>query len=504
MNPLKGRDHAGVSDSAAADRLQADLRHTAPGVRIFVDFDHTLFLWNSTEAYLDEVRPSGVFAPVLKLISGLVPWRAFGRNGYFVWRDFVRLLFVMVFAPWTRGSFGKRAPDLFAAHLNARLDAMLQGIDPSRIVIVSFGLASVIRPLLAGSRYAQATLVAPGLFGQPGARARGKVEMLRKAGVEIDPSADIVITDSAKDDADLLAAAQKSHVVEWPEAVTRPAHADAYFPFFYTARIKRSPGFLVKQVFLEELPIILLMFAVLDIALAIPVLILITMLFIAYMLVYEIGYAENDRVGEQKEVRPKLSARYFESKTIRMQPDAWVWAAGVTLLGFSITPEVERAAIARYAGLPGLEGTAIEILALSGIWMAFLLLSRAVFWVFNHAPLAWRVFVYLPLHATKYFGPLIFLTAHPAGVALGLAQMVRTWAMYAIRRAGGDEHLLSSQMVRLCFLAVFSVVIFRVVELTLQEAILLVISFIFCLVRALPEIRRKMTGTQKKLALAPR
>lgn len=504
MNPSKGPDHAGASANAAADRLQADLRHAAPGARVFVDFDHTLFLWNSTEAYLDHVRPGSVFAPILKLISGLVPWRAFGRNGYFVWRDFVRLLFVILFTPWTRGRFGKRAPDLFAAHLNVRLDAMLQGIDPSRIVIVSFGLASVIRPLLAGSRYAQATLVAPGLFDQPGARARGKVEMLRKAGFEIDPSADIVITDSAKDDADLLAAAQKSHVVEWPEAVTRPAHADAYFPFFYTARIKRSPGFLVKQVFLEELPIILLMFAVLDIALAIPVFILITMLFIAYMLVYEIGYAENDRVGEQTEARPKLSAQYFESKALRMQPDAWVWAAGFTLLGFAITPEVERAAIARHVGLPGLEGAAIEILALSGIWMGFLMLSRAVFWAFNHVPLAWRVFVYLPLHATKYFGPLIFLAAHPAGVALGLAQMVRTWSMYAIRRAGGDEHLLSSQMVRLCFLAVFSVVIFRVVALTPEEAILLAIAFAFCIARALPEIRRKMTGTQKKLALAPR
>lgn len=132
------------------------------------------------------------------------------------------------------------------------------------------------------------------------------------------------------------------------------------------------------------------------------------------------------------------------------------------------------------------------------------MLSRAVFWAFNHVPLAWRVFVYLPLHATKYFGPLIFLAAHPAGVALGLAQMVRTWSMYAIRRAGGDEHLLSSQMVRLCFLAVFSVVIFRVVALTPEEAILLAIAFAFCIARALPEIRRKMTGTQKKLALAPR
>jgi hypothetical protein len=484
--------------------LKADLQSAGPGARVFVDFDHTLFLWNSTEAYIDHVRPGGFFAPLLKLISGLIPWRAFGRNGYFVWRDFVRLAFVMLFAPWTGSRFRKRAPALFAAHLNTRLDALLQGVDPSRIIIVSFGLASVIRPLLAGSRYEHARIVAPGLFGQPGARARGKVVMLRDTGIEINPSTDIVITDSARDDADLVAATPHSHVVEWPEAVTRPAHAGAYFPFFYTARIKRSPGFLIKQVFLEELPVVLLMFAVLDIALAIPVFVLITFLFVAYMLVYEIGYAENDRIGEKKELRPKLSTGYFGNRSIRLEPDAWIWASGFTLLGFAIIPEAERAAIARHAGFGFLEGAPAEIFALTAAWMAFLGLSRFVFWAFNHAPLAWRVFIYLPLHATKYFGPLMFFAVHPAGVALGLAQMVRTWSMYAIRRAGGDEHLLSSQMVRLCFLAVFSAVIFHVVELTRAEAILLAIAFAFCIVRALPEIRRKMTGAQEKLELAPR
>jgi len=34
------------------------------------------------------------------------------------------------------------------------------------------------------------------------------------------------------------------------------------WPFYYTARIKRTPGFLIKQIFLEEFPIVLLVFGI--------------------------------------------------------------------------------------------------------------------------------------------------------------------------------------------------------------------------------------------------
>jgi hypothetical protein len=234
---------------------------------------------------------------------------------------------------------------------------------------------------------------------------------------------------------------------------------------------------------------------------ALHVLVLLFLLFIAYMLVYEIGYAENDRIGEQREARPKLSEGFFKKRGVRLEPDAWIWAGFVTLAAFAITPEAMRLDMLAHMQIRSAPAEDWSLAVLTAIWMAFLGLARFVFFVFNQAPLAWRVFAYVPLHLTKYFGPLLLLPIHPAGVALGLAQIVRTWSMYAIRRAGGDEHVLSSQMVRLTFFLLLSVCVFGFAGLTRDQASLLVLSFGFCVIRALPEIRKKMFG--KAAGLGP-
>lgn len=473
-------------------------RQPAAG-RIYLDFDHTLFLWNSTEAFLNEARPSGVLAPLLKLVSGLVSGKRLGRNGYFVWRDAVRIAIVLLLSPWTLSRFRKAAPEIFARERNTLLEAAVSGVDPSRIVIVSFGLHWIIRALLKGSRFEQAVIVAPGLFQLPAARRRGKLAMLARRGFTLDPDADIVVSDSAKDDADILKAVRHGVLIRWADENTMPAHASAYFPFFYTGRIKRSPGFLLKQVFLEELPVVLIMFAALRGPGIAAMLICLTLLFVAYLLVYETGYAENDRIGEATEAQPKLSEGYFAYRSFRLEPDAWIWATLITLAAFAITPRDLQITMLSNLQLENVLPADSNLFLLTLIWMGFLAVSRAVFCVFNHVPLAWRVFAYLPLHATKYFGPLLLLPVHPAGVALGFAQIVRTWSMYAIRRAGGDEHALSSQMVRLSFFCLFSVAVFSVVELTREEALLLALAFAFCILRALPEARKKMFGSAARL-----
>ena len=475
-----------LAEPPAAKSLRSDVAALAPEGRVYLDFDNTLFLWNSTEAFLNEARPSSVLAPLLKLVSGLVPWKWIGRDGYFIWRDAARLLLVVVLAPWTIAWFRSNAPAIYARERNALLESVVSGVDPARIVIVSFGLHWIIRALLAGSPLARARIVAPGIFGLGLARGSGKIALLAKAGLVINPDTDIVVTDSAKDDADILAVAARGHAMLWPLANTDPALASSYFPFFYTARIKRTPGFLVKQVFLEELPVILIMFASLYGPAIVPIILCLLLLFVSYTLVYEIGYAENDRVGEQSEADPRLSSAFFRFRDFRLEPDAWIWAFAATLGAFAVVPASMQQAMLERLHLAGLVSPEWALTVLAAVWMAFLAVSLAVFFVFNHVPLAWRVFAYLPLHATKYFGPLLFLPIHPAGVALGLAQIVRTWSMYAIRRAGGNEHILSSQMVRLNFLIVFSVVVFAIAPLTRDEGFLLALAVVFCVVRAIP------------------
>ncbi len=479
-----------------ADRRKALERQLSPGShpkRVLVDFDHTLFLWNSTEAFVDSTRPAFYTAILLKILGALAPWRMFGKHGYFVWRDFFRMILCYLTAPWTGLVFRRRAGDIFHKQLNTELDRMLAGTPPENIVIVSFGFRHVIRELISGTRYEQATLVAPGLFESLRYRKAGKVEMLRDAGITPDPATDILITDSPIDDADMLARLPgRGYVIEWPEANTQPAHRSAYVPFFYTARIKRSPGFLIKQVFLEELPVILLTFAVLDMTIGLALAVSLTLLFVAFMLVYEIGYAENDRIGHAREAAPKLSPAFFRYPDFRLEPHAWIWAAGVSLAGFAILPTSVLAGMLERTGLGGAVSPDMAVFALAAVWIAVLTVARLAFWVFNNAALPWRVFAYLPLHCVKYFGPLVLLAAHPAGIALALAQITRTWSMYAVRRGGGDELVLSSQMVRLVFFILFSAVMLGAVNLTQDELVLFGAALAFCVVRAIPEIRRKM------------
>lgn len=476
-----------------AQALEAALKHGAQTGHVFVDFDHTLFLWNSTEAYVDTARPSFYTAILLKLLGALAPWRVFGKRGYFVWRDFFRMLLCYLMAPWTGSVFRRQAGEIFRTHLNTELDRILADVPAEKIVIVSFGFRWVIRHMIAGTRYEQATLIAPGLFNSPGLRKAGKLEMLKACGITPDPASDILITDSAKDDADLISAMPAgSFVIEWPDAHATSAHRNAYVPFFYTARIKRSPGFLIKQVFLEELPVILLTFAILDLTIGLPVLAALTVLFIAFMLVYEIGYAENDRVGHQREAAPKLSAGFFKHQDYRVEPYAWIWAAGISLLGIAILPATVTADMLARTGLGGVVPAAYTLPALAAVWMGVLIISRFTFWLFNNAALSWRVFAYLPLHVVKYFGPLVFFAAHPAGIALSLAQITRTWSMYAVRRAGGDEHALSSQMVRLCFFILLGTAVLMSTEMSLTNLALFGVALAFCIIRAIPEVRRKM------------
>lgn len=78
----------------------------------------------------------------------------------------------------------------------------------------------------------------------------------------------------------------------------------------------------MKQVFLEELPVILIMFAALHGPSIVPVFIFLVMIFVSYLLVYEIGYAQNDTIGERTEAQPKLSEAYYAHRKLRMEPEA--------------------------------------------------------------------------------------------------------------------------------------------------------------------------------------
>ena len=265
------------------------------------------------------------------------------------------------------------------------------------------------------------------------------------------------------------------------------------WPFYYTAKIKRSPGFLIKQVFLEEFLIVLLVFTLFLPTMDLRALASLVFLFAAMISVYEIGYAENDRIGQKKEADPKLSREFQSLGQFVIARYSWMWAVGFTIIGLCLLSETTRADALMRLGLGGL-GTGLSAIAtMTVIWLFMVGLCQAIFAIFNHVGLIWRVYVYVPLHISKYLAPIVFFEIELTGAILLAAHIVRTWTPYAIRRSGGDIDFLSSQLIRLVFFTMmiaFAGLALPEHEIWMQWQTWLI--FAFCGLRAAPEVRRKM------------
>lgn len=457
-----------------------------------LDFDYTLLLSNSTEEFINCARPASFIAIVLKALGFAKPWRLLGAEGQHSYRDVIRVALTLMLAPWTLWLFARKAPQIFNERVNSRLEKILADVPVEDIVIVSFGFDFIVKRLLQGSRYQQCRLVAPSFSEMPRYRRQGKTALLHDRGIVLQKDETVVVTDNAQHDADLLAqVAHPCHIV-WPEEITEGAFEKAYIPFYYTAVIKRDPGFFIKQVLLEEMAVFLMAFVVAAQTFNLSMLFTLTCFFLAYMVAYEIGYAENDQVGLKKEAAPKLSDNFYKHQNYQTEPYAWYWALALTLVGVLLMDQTATQSAGELLGM-GASSTLQIGAVMTAIWMLIIAAGRGLFWLFNTLPVQWRVYAYLPLHVSKYLGPLLFTLIHPVAYALLAAQLVRTWALYAVRRAGGDIEFLCSQLVRLVFL-----VLFLLMMGTVQSTSNLWLAWEtwailgWCTLRALPEMRRKL------------
>ena len=475
------------------DRLSRLLQHDVGERRIFVDFDHTVFLSNSTEEFLDCARPRFLAAFALRALGALMPCSAGpDRPRGFVWRDPVRVLAILILMPWTLLLFRRNARAIFERDCNRVLMAILTEYGVGRVTIVSFGLDFVIRRLVAGTPLEGAPIISSSLKYPVRIRRDGKASSLMGT-VDADPSRDVFITDSEVDDADALARFRNSFHIRWAAEKNISAHAMEYVPFFYMDKIKRpNLSFFFKIVILDDFALLALCFLIFQ-PFHWSIWICGLSLFLAFMAAYEIGYVENDRVGLLHEEKPKLSAEFYRYKDYKIEPNAWYWTAGLTLFGvFVLDAEYVLAAVARLDVNTDIGPTAGRII-IAAVWFAGIGVTRLLFFAFNHATMLWRIALIFPLHLAKYFAPLLVFSAGWVGIALLFAQIVRTWSKYAIRRSGGDLELFPGHLTRLMFflflLAIFgSLTTFGEVLGSWQAVVVVVWS----VVRGIPEISRTL------------
>lgn len=197
------------------------------GRSIIVDFDETLWLRNSTEEYLDAVRPRNLAFLILAAVDIAKPWR-FSASPIRerVYRDWLRVLIVSCLFPWSLYNWRRRAKTLARQWLNQDLFEMATNNDGSQLYVATFGFAPIVKPLLV-QIYPNANLVAGSLGAGYKMRQSGKKAAFdRQFGSDFVANA-IVITDS-EDDSDLLSACYRGFLVEWPKALYRPAFSDCF------------------------------------------------------------------------------------------------------------------------------------------------------------------------------------------------------------------------------------------------------------------------------------
>ena len=415
----------------------------------FVDFDHTLFACNSTELFIAFCKPSFVVAIIEFVIRRCVPWRLTRLKGYFRLRDFVCCMTIIILCPWNLFRWRRHAPQLFEQYASQDIASQLSAVDITHVVIVSFGLTAIIKPLLYGSAWQPARLIATPTLPPPQYFGRGKLPLVRAHFTEAQIVASTFLTDSL-DDHDLLEASGRGILIE-PEGGPFRAIEHLYMPLRYTARAKYTTSYVLDQMlFVECLLAIIATVTSFDSLLA--KLACMPFFTLSLMSVYEIGYFENDMVAAAGEDAPTLTTHASRFRAFPMQPAAWIWAVAAAAVGGWL------------ACLTGaLPVTLLPRAAI--IWFGSLILLRAVFFAYNRMRPNARIAVYPVLQMFKYLPLFLLFPATPAGAFLAFCQVTTMSLIYLVYRQTGERRVFEKEQFRtglfllgLCFMATASTV----------------------------------------------
>lgn len=215
-----------------------------------------------------------------------------------------------------------------------------------------------------------------------------------------------------------------------------------YIPLLYSEKVKRpDKKYFLLTVLGEDFIILLLAFTFIS---SRPLFsaIGIFLLQIAFWCVYEIGYIENDIIGDKFEDKAVLSYNYssYEYSFRLWQP--WVWALVLSILGIAFLKQDILIAESKTASTLFTNYNE-QILYLSRnltYWIAFLLSLRFLFHIYNHINKQSRVWFYLLLQACRYCGYLILLTTNTIGLILLVSKILTRSIQYALYRYMGGKN----------------------------------------------------------------
>ncbi len=457
-------------------RVQHNSKH------LILDFDHTLFLSNSTEEYLDCAYPKVLVALILAFIEGLKPWRIFPQeNARFIYRDAIRVWTITLLFPWTLLIWKLRVKALATRYANSEVIGIVESHNWSTKTIASNGFKVILMPLLKALNFKYDILISSE-FGKlkSGVRGRGKLDCLRHDYCDrftLDYASFVTDND---DDTDLLDAVSNPIQQVWPGAKHFRACQNTYIPFVYTEGADRgNTNHVVNTVLLSNYLILLMSYGMSS-AFSIYNAIALLCLSVSFWCIYEAGYYENDFHEINHEDTKGVGKKILKFADYPVETGAWTWGGVIALIG--IVTYISQ-------GAPSLAEWQTYGVGL-GFWMAWLLVVRLTFRVYNYSQRPVRILLYPVLQIFRLAGPVIFFPLNTLGICLISAQATSRWVWYLVYRTGGDRKAVPHHVVRLfIFLSFigFLVATERSLDIVLnaQFAIMLVWS----LARSTPQLK---------------
>ncbi|WP_143273854.1 haloacid dehalogenase-like hydrolase [Bradyrhizobium canariense] len=450
---------------SALDCLTTTIQALPSDSLIVVDFDETLWLRNSTEEYLNSLRPRWAAILVLAAIDLVGRWIWFGNHvSRHVYRDWCRVLLTTLFLPWSLPLWRWRAPRLASQWRNNELLRILSARPELPIHVATFGFNIVVGPLVRHIvPTARMSCAASLLFGYK-IRKKGKRAHLEALLGLNDLTKAAVISDS-EDDADLLEVCKNAFLIRWAKSQFKPAFSESYRPFYYTQRVKRPGGnYMCYGVLFEDV-------AFLWIALAwtmpFPVVGMLALLVVhlSFWVIYELGYFENDTAAAKREKAPNVPSGTAEAVRRMKSGPAWIVALLLGIAGGAILTRYNAQSV---HGLQGLEW-AQAFVGFCGIWLLYLIASRIAFWVYNRTNTELRAYVYVILQVFRSIGYTIIIDCNSVGGALLLALVFARWQPYLTYRFAGVYRPVSYRLLTAFYLIV----------LALSSAMVSLTSFFF-------------------------
>lgn len=412
-----------VLQTMQLDKIQNSVANVSGRGEIIVDFDHTLWLGNSTEQFIETVKPR-ILGELLDAGAKFL-WRYLGAI-LPMEKDQFRVFVVTLFAPWSWLIWWSKSKGAVARYWNQTLfDLVTTTKKP--VLIVSHGFEPIIRPLLK-AKFPKGSdtpsLVASGLLlKSKSVRQQGKICAIERKVPTISWSDTFVVSDSIEDH-DLLAKAKYSVLTCWeePEKTLPPG----YFPMRYVGQGKYPGwGYAGSSILGKDLVVWLILYTP-TLNAFIPAL----LLFFSFQVIYEIGHYENDFMAAKKEETPTLAKNYRQFTNYNISLWAWMWAVVMGMAGCYL-----------YLG-----GWELNIMV---AWLGLLLFLRTVFYIYNKITPQSRITLYLVLQSIKSFAGLVVIFPTLVGILLAIAHIFQHATAYIIYRCQGDRKLFPRAIARM-------------------------------------------------------